>query len=156
MSTTTSTALRQAIIDATIAVVPTQRSTDRFRVHRDESEFSAWAGDNPQACFRVFSVEDVYDYTMPQITNGDVQWLETTFELRIAYPMTMATNADDGMRDIRDWIDEDLRQLDSVVGLRGHVNYSVGSLISSVPSITSQPPVYIGAIDIVFGYYRSM
>lgn len=133
--TTTFEAIRDRQASLIEAIIPTHRSGDRFRRHR-EGEFSAWVVANLKAAFRRFQIQENWDIEQGATADGSVEQCRHTFELRVAYPLTMGKYGAENERDMDDTITSDLHKIDAAIGLYGGANYLPGQALCQRQSHT--------------------
>jgi hypothetical protein len=120
----TAESIRDRIYALIEAITPTHLSGDKFRRYRNElgADFDGWAEKNPGA-LRRFQVREVGDENPPDVTNYEIEAIEVTFEIRIAYPQTHRYGGANAMDrdDVRvdDWVD-----INRMIGLIGRGNFS--------------------------------
>lgn len=123
VATTTTDAIRDRTIVLIESIVPTTLAADRFRRHRNEADFFAWALANPAGAFRRFRVRGTgYDGT-PDVNNASVVERRLVLEIAVAYPQNSRTGRDNAL-DRDDAQDQDWRAIDYVVGVTGAGNFS--------------------------------
>ena len=155
MATTTFEAIRATQISVVEALTPTLQSNVKFLVSRAESDFRLWSVENPQACFRRFSVVDLFDYDAPAVSNTDVEWVEGREEIIIAYPEDFRYGGDN-FRDLRDLVRSDQYQIDNSLGHRGTGNYTDAHAILETASIEDDDAVSFLTLSYLFRFYRSV
>jgi hypothetical protein len=123
--TTTFEAIRDNQARLIEAIVPTQKAGERFKRHR-EGEFMAWVAANPKACFRRFQILANFDLEQMPTADGSIDQCRHTFEIRVAYPLTMGKYGAENERDMDDLMVADLHKIDTAIGLHGGPNYVAG------------------------------
>lgn len=152
---TTSAAIRDEMITLLQALTPLALAATPYRVHREAGDFRQWAVEHANACMRRFSVRDNFIVTMPDVTGLDLEWVQTTFTLVVAYPATYRAGAD-GMRDSDDLIEKDMHQIDGTIGTRGYGNYTAGTVTTESMGITESDEVRLLEMDFLVRYYRAV
>jgi hypothetical protein len=134
--TTTARAIRDLMTSAITALTPTSLSSDRYKLYReDQVTFATWAGQNPQACFRWFSVLDTGVRAPPSVMTGNNQRDLVRFQLQVGYPITNRYGQDAG-RSLDDVMEEDQRQLEHAVGPFGSVTFGIDTTPLVLPDQT--------------------
>lgn len=155
MGTTTFEAVRNSQFDAIEGITPSSLDYAKFAKHRAEQDFRTWCEENPQACFRRVSIVNLFDYEPPQISNTDVEFVEGREEIVIAYPMDYRYGGD-AMRDMRDIINEDMYDLDNVLGHRGTGNYTDAHAVLRSEMVEEAEGVLFLTLGYVFRFNRSV
>lgn len=158
-ATTTPTAVRDAIVAVIAGLTPTTAAGDRFIAHREETPVRDFAAANPGACFRRCSVRWVGPVTPPTVTNTDVELVERSLDVDVAYPASWRGGGDQ-LATLDDVIAEDLRVIANAVGTNGRANLTAlpaGSVtvITSAEEPIGLGPIWIGRVSLIARYYRS-
>lgn len=124
MALATAEAIRDQVYTLVEALTPTTLAT-KFLRYRNElgADFVEWAEKNPAAAFRRFQVREVGEDGEPDVSNSDLEAVETTFEIRIAYPQTHKYGPANAM-DRDDVAKQDWKQLKHTLGCDGRANFS--------------------------------
>lgn len=122
---TTEAAIRDHMISLITALVPTVNQEDRFRVYQNEREgdFLSFAQASGPGSFRRFQVRDTGTGGPPLVTNTDVELVEVTFDVLVAYPHNHRTGPQNAL-DRDDAIRADQALIENTVGLRGYENFN--------------------------------
>jgi len=155
MATTTFEAIRSTQISLVEGLSPSLFPTVAFSKHLAEQDFRAWCVENPQACFRRFSVVDLFDYEAPAVSNTDVEWVEGREEVVIAYAEDYRYGSDN-LRDLRDLIRSDQYQIDNSLGHRGTGNYTSAHAVLESASLEDDEAVSFLTLIYIFRFYRSV
>jgi len=148
VGTTSFASFRDAQAVKVTALTPTSLGGVKFVEHRDEQDFRDWVVTNPQSCLRRYAIEDLFEPSLPEITNGDVWWWEGTEEVVIAYPDT--GYGPQNARDRNDVMREDFYAIDTAIGARAGAYSSGHAVLSDV-----QQEPYEGVTLLVLTYtYR--
>jgi hypothetical protein len=125
MATTTDSAIRQRIIDAIKALVPSMDSETLFKPYKNQqaANFRSDAEQAPQGFVRVFQVRDTGEDQPPAIVNSDIEERRVTFEIIVAYPQTHRWGADAAL-DRTDAMRTDQHSIEHAIGLNGRENFS--------------------------------
>jgi hypothetical protein len=83
---TTAPAIRDAMIALLEAATPTVHTGQPFRAYREHEDFREWAGKNPDACLRRFSIRYLGSMAPAAVSNILEEERSDTFEVVIAYP----------------------------------------------------------------------
>lgn len=116
--TATSSAAIRDVLTSTIAALTPARGGKYVAHPMRSNDFRSWAEQNPTSSFRRFSVREVGPLLGPEVTNCDEEWVTTTFDVVVAYPLDfragpqMALDRDDAM-------EADSLQIERAVGLVG-------------------------------------
>lgn len=84
--TTTPGTIRDRMLVLIEAIVPAVHAGQRFRAHREQLSFRAWAEANPAACLRRFTVRSAGATTQARVTSTQYEQVEDDFVIEIAYP----------------------------------------------------------------------
>jgi hypothetical protein len=117
---TTSAGVRDLMRETIRALTPNVRSDARWRTHDERVDFRIWAEQNPTAAFRMFSIKTEGQLQPPVVSNTDVEWVETQFELVAAYPRDYRYGGGQHILDLDDVIESDLRQIEHAIGTNGY------------------------------------
>jgi hypothetical protein len=137
-------------------ITPTTLSRNLFRESLDEEELRFWAEDNSTACFRRFSVGEMFGYEVPIVSNNDVEWKETMCDVVVSYPKTWALYGANNRRSLDKIIEQDLVSIDDVIGARGMANYSEGHAVISSHEIEEGEKVVFLVSSFDVRFYRSV
>lgn len=127
---------------ATIAALtPSSRSDIKFVNHLAEAPFLAWVESNVNGCIRRFFIRNNFDIEIGPTSDGSLEWFTQTETVLVAYPEQWALYGAGNEYDADDFIEADLRSIDSAIGRNGSANYVstqhvtelVGSSIERVP-----------------------
>lgn len=129
---------------------PSSESDQKFQVALDEYSLEGWADENPQACFRRFTIENNFDAISLGLISGDFVDEEQTFLLRICYPNHMGLYGSGNRRDRDRLIEEDLVDIDNIIGIAGSHNWVSGTLRSEKADSTLEPLESIRIINMTY------
>ena len=119
MAATTSAAIRDVMATAVKALTPSLHGDIKFRAHDQRSmagtDFQLWCDKNPTASYRRFSITDDGTEQTTGASNTDVDWVETEYELAVAYP-----------RDHRYGAQQKIDAFDVMASDRNQLSYAVG------------------------------
>lgn len=82
---TTAGAIRDRMISLIEDITPAIHAGQKFRAHREESDFREASNGNPPGCLRRFSVTFGGDTTQALVTDHQTERVEETVEVVIAY-----------------------------------------------------------------------
>jgi len=136
-------------------LTPSLVSQVKFLRHNAEQDFRDWCLENAQACFRRFSVVDLFAYEAPSISNTDVEFVEGREEVLIAYPEDYRYGMDN-FRDLRDLIRSDQYLIDNSLGHRGTGNYTDSHAVLENVSFEDEEAVSFLSLIFIFRFYRSV
>ena len=124
--TTTPAAVRDAMVTEVRALTPTVAADVTFRHFQEDRrvDFRDFCEANPQAAFRLFAIRNLGPQQPPEVTNGDVEWIETMFECVVAYPVSNEYG-EQGQLDMDDVIDSDAAQIRAAIGTTGYATLDV-------------------------------
>jgi hypothetical protein len=153
--TTTLGAIRdeqQALIEA---LTPKQHSERKFEISLDEIDFRDWAVAHPRACWRRFAIQDLWDYDVPEVTGGDMQFEPARVEVVIAYPRSPALYGLDNARDMRDMMRQDADQIAYAIGMWGTGNMSDSSAVRESLEYETGDEVVLSVATYRVYFYRA-
>jgi len=155
MGTTDYETVRTTQISLIEGLTPSLISSVRFRRHRAENDFRDWCVENTQAAFRRFSVLDMFDYEPVAITNSDVEFVEGTESVVIAYPNDFRYGRDN-LRDLGDLMRKDFYQIEKSLGHNGTGNYTDSHAVLDSMLMEDHDGVSFLAMVFTFRFYRSV
>src|SRR5687767_5269700 len=102
-------------------LTPTVLADVAFRHFQEDraSEFRAHCERSPNAALRSFAIRNLGPQRPPEVSGGDVEWVETSFEFVMAYPMTNEYG-EQGRLDMDDVIESDATQIRAAIGTWGY------------------------------------
>lgn len=154
MATTTAYAIRNSIATAVRGVTPSLLADTAFLEHRNEQPFRDWADSNPTAALRRFSVRELGVREPPMVSNGDLEWHETDFEVVIAYPIS-GRYGDGKDVDMDRVMESDQDLVETAIGLRGSIADAALIRGSSFTEREYGATVAFTVIRQRMGHYRS-
>ena len=120
MANTTFEAIRDEELTLLEALTPSMLGDVQFRRHLEEVPLRDWADQNPQSCFRRITIRDTFDYSTNGSINGNVP-MSGIKEVQVAYPNDRRYGPD-GIRDMREVMRVDRRDIETTIGERGYSN----------------------------------
>ena len=136
------------------ALAPVSFADVPFREHRDERDLRAWAREFPSACFRRFSIHDLFEYDPPATSTYDQEWVTGRCELVVAYPADFRYGQQN-RRDQSDVVREDEKYLDEKVGLEATGSYTEGWCVRQSTEHAKDAGVSFLVMTYGFQFYRS-
>jgi len=136
LATTTYETIRTDEIAAIAALTPGKLSSVRYRLHRNEEPLRDWAELNPQACFRVFTVQNLFDDEPPEVINQQ-RFIKGLQEVVVAYPRDYRYG-NQNILDMHDIMDQDKNQIDVSVGEAGFAS------LANVSNLLQRSTVELG------------
>ena len=110
--------IKQSMTTAVLAITPLLNSDERFREFDASQDYLAWCEQNPAAALRRVLIRDTGTLEPPAITNTDVEWVATEFEVAVCYPRESGTSNE---RD--ELIASDMRQIRATIGVAGYATH---------------------------------
>ena len=138
------------------ALTPTAHSERAFRESEQMGDFREWAAGKPQACWRRFSIQDLWDYDVPEVTGGDVVFMPSTVEVVIAYPKTSALYGANNSRDMRDMMRADSHQIADEIGMWGTENMSDSTAVRRSQGYEDLGDVVVSVATYRCYFYRAI
>jgi hypothetical protein len=138
---------------------PTSLQHLKFRQADLDTEFLAQA-DEGQVRPRTFDIEDVGPYEEVTVSDGEIESIRTTIEVRVAYPKAgNYGSARVARRSLMDAMRADMHLIDGAVGLRGYANYVSGqhaSIRQPGDPLVERETCWILALPFAVHLYRSV
>lgn len=157
MSLTTEKAIRNLTASLVAGTTPAVLAGTKFVEHRYDEDFEIWVGQNPDSCFRRFSVRDTLFESEPEVTNTTEEWRTVMLDLIVAYPKSNRAGSA-GARNMDEAIRSDMTLLEKAVGLNGASNYStIAAFLKdrASTSIERRDAVTLVRTVLPYGFYRS-
>lgn len=155
MGTTTFESVRDTQITLVEAITPSLLPTALFEQHRSEQDFRVWASENTQACFRRFSIVDLFDYEPNLVSNTDVEFVVGAQEVVVSYPEDFRYGLD-SLRDMRDLMRSDMYLIDTELGKRGTANYTDSHAVLTSYTHEDDEGISFLTLTFTFRFYRSV
>ena len=155
MGTTTFETIRTTQLSTIEGISPSLVNEVKFLRHREEDEFREWCETNPQAAFRRFSVRDLFNDVMPEITNLDVELVVGSEEVVIAYPEDFRYPGLDGTLALHDVIRSDKFLINKKIGA-GATVYTDAHAVMESWSIENGEGIMFSVFNFTFRYNRSV
>lgn len=157
---TTSAQVRDVMRRTVRALTPAILAHVKFKAHDERVDFRTHALQNPKAAFRVFSIRDSGAVVGPVVSNTAREWIETVFEVVVAYPRDHSYGPQLAM-DLDDVIESDLRQIEHSIGTNGYqqLELSTGGDAQSITGSTTREQalaVVFGVLTLNVGFWREM
>ncbi len=157
MPTTSVTIIRDQMVAVLEGATPTSGSGQKFRAHRDEVDFFDWCGTNKAAAFRRFEVRGGTSFEGPEISNTDVEWHRVPMTVTVAYPLEWGKYGAKNRASLEKVVEQDIHQIDDLIGLRGMANWTGGSQVRKVSDdVAEQDGVLFSRLQFEVGYFRSV
>lgn len=154
MAATTAKLIREKQSTLLRAITPNSLSNKKFREYDRSEPFEEWADAKAVACLRTFYIEDLSTYEGALISDGQVEQVQTTFQLQVAYPKDQRYPGGKTRSDALDLIEADRVDIDTTIGLLGSNNYVTGqhACVSSSKEIEDLENVWllIFVFDVIF------
>lgn len=160
MAVTTAAAIRDLMRTTVKALTPTFLENARYKPFAERVDFRAWCEANTTAAFRWFSIRDLGNIAPPVVSNTDREWIETQFEVVIAYPTDHRYGRDMAL-DLDDCQEGDLKQVEHAIGTNGYQTLDVSTggdaCVTTVETAREQGPACVfGVLRLSVRYWRSM
>ena len=153
MATTTAYAIRGLLATAVRGITPALYGVG-FLEHDNQSDFRDWCEKHASSSFRRFSVRERGVTEPALVSNNDIEWRETDFEILVAYPAgTRYGQGADVDMDRAMESDQDL--IETAIGIRGSI--ANAAVIRAGTSAARESLNGVTLISIIqrMGHYRS-
>lgn len=153
MSTTTAKLIRNKQSTLISALSPDDLRGVSFREYDRSEPFAEWADANPRACLRKFYIEDLSTYETPLISDAQIEQVQTTFRVQVAYPKDSRYGISN-RADAMDLINADRHDIDHAIGLRGSADYVSGqhSAVADTKEVEELDQVWLLTFDYTITY----
>jgi hypothetical protein len=158
MATTTLQAMRATALTQIEGLTPVSGTDVSFVRSEGRGDFRAWAELNRQAAHRRFTINNNWDWEQPPVSNSDVEQMQGTVEVVVAYPEDgrYSGGVGDGAElDLQDIMDEDFESIDNVVGARATA-YADGSWVFVSAGREDGEGISFLVLTYRYHYYRSV
>jgi hypothetical protein len=151
--------IRDTMATTVIGLTPPVISSKRFTKYDHRvSDFRAWCEQNPTGCFRKFSIRGTGTQSPPEVTNTDVEWINTEIEAVIAYPLDFKGGPQMTL-DRDDLIEDDLRQIENAIGTNGYqtIESAGAGTVTTIEATREEGQACAFAVlRLAVGFYRAM
>lgn len=113
---TTPGAIRDRMATLITGITPRLHAGQKFLRHREQSPFRAAMDAVPGACLRRFSVRNLGDITQALVTDHQVERVEETMIVEVAYP-TDGRHGGVELAGLDDAINSDATRIEATIGI---------------------------------------